>query len=164
MFSRAIITQPVSLHTSDFAYGEEKELIQYKLEQANHGKCIHEGFVRPDSIQLIFCSAGECNGAFIQYTTEFECDICTLYEGMVLSNCRVKDVYASAGIVAEVYLPNSDPPVPFIRVYVHRDTHLDQTEQLEQIQEQDLIDVVVIGVRFQKGSRQMEATCQLVTP
>jgi hypothetical protein len=161
MFSRSIITQPVALHTSDFAYGSEKELIVYKLEKANYGMCIHEGFVRPDSIRLISYSAGECNGAFIQYTTEFECDICTLYEGMVLSKCVVTEVYASAGIVAEVYLPNIDPPVSFIRVYVHRDTHLDQTEQLERISEKDMIDVVVTGVRFQKGSRQMEATCQL---
>jgi hypothetical protein len=162
MFSKAILTQPVSLHTSDFAYGDEKELILHKLTEANQGQCIHEGFVRPDSIQLVSYSAGECNGAFIQYTVEFECDICTLYEGMVLSKCTVTDVYVSAGVVAELYLPDVTPPVPFIRIYVHRDTHLDQTEQLEKIQEKDQIDVVVIGVRFQKGSRQMEATCQLI--
>lgn len=165
MFTRSIISQPVHLHISDFGFGGERDLIAQKIEEANGGVCIHEGYVRPKSTQVITYSAGECNGAFIQYMVQFECDICTLYEGMVLQDCIASSVYASAGISGDIYLPTEltdGARVPFIKVYLLRDTHLDMLEKLEEINEHNNLTVEVIGVRFQVKSRFMETTCRLI--
>ena len=166
MFTRSIISQPVYLHVSDFGYGSERDLIDQKINEANSGVCIHEGYVRPKSIQIITYSTGLCNGEFIQYMVQFECDICTLYEGMILQDCIASTVYASAGISGDIYLPaeftNGGERIPFIKVYLLRDTHLDMLDKLEEINEHNHLTVEVIGVRFQLKSRFIETTCRLI--
>lgn len=166
MFVRSIITQIVYLTVVDFAQGTEREMITQKLVDANSGVCIHEGFVRPGSIKLLTYSVGKCTtNATVQYVVQFECDIYVLHEGMNIE-CVATSVIATAGIIGDVYLPldeTNGERISFVRVYLHRDTHLDMLDQLEEVNEQNILTVKVIGTRFQFKSKMVEATCQLVS-
>lgn len=78
------------------------------------GKCIVDGYVKPDTVQIISYSCGILKGSKVLYDVVFNCDVCFPVAGMKLS-CIVKNI-TKAGIRAE----SIENPSPFI-LFVARD-------------------------------------------
>ena len=92
--------------------------IKYTLEQyiSNEidGKCINEGYIKPNSIQIISYSNGVVNNTNIRFDVVIECKVCSPVEGAII-NCVVKNI-TKAGIKAEV----NETPTPVV-IFVARD-------------------------------------------
>ena len=116
--------------------------LEKKLIHKNEGKCIPEGYIRPNSIRIISYSSGNVNSENIEFQVVFECMICHPIEGMMIT-CTTKTI-TKAGIHAEVI---SDGVVP-ITVFIARDHH-NTKQYFSTIKENMQILTRVIGVRFE---------------
>ena len=131
-----------------------KENIEIKLKQEIEGRCIDEGYVKPDSIVIVSYSAGVISGNMVMFNVLFECLICRPVEGMRF-RAIVKNV-TKAGVRAEINEAKS-PIVAFIA----RDHHY-KSAQFSKLKENDDINVRVIGIRYELNDENISIIGELV--
>jgi len=120
------------------------------------GKCLVEGFIKPNSSKIITYSSGLIErGNLISFEIVFECDICFPVEGTKI-NCVAKNI-TKAGIRAESAF---DMPSPII-VFIARDHHYNMAE-FGTIKEDDKITVRIIGQRFELNDKFISIIGELV--
>jgi hypothetical protein len=136
--------------------GKTKENLRESIEYYIGGKCIVEGYVKPNSIQLAKYTNGTVKLDKIEFLVVFECLVCNPVEGMWLNDCKVKSV-TKAGIHAHKYDDNNNVPVT---VFVIRD-HYVHNHLFQSVQEDDSIDVKVIGQRFELNNKNIEVIAEL---
>jgi DNA-directed RNA polymerase subunit E'/Rpb7 len=119
--------------------GNLERLIVSKTE----GKCIVEGFIRPDSVHILTYSAGKVNAGLVEFQTTYECMVCHPVDGMLVK-CKCNTI-TKAGIHAEVVDQKGNVP---ITVFVARDHHL-RNDLFERVTENANLIVSIIGVRFE---------------
>jgi hypothetical protein len=81
------------------------------------GKCIVEGYIKPNSVQIINYSCANLKASNAVFHVLFKCDVCFPVAGMKLK-CIAKNI-TKAGIKAESAEDDGNPS-PFI-LYVARD-------------------------------------------
>ena len=129
-----------------------KNTISAKFE----GKCIVEGFVKPDSINIIKFSSGTLSSKYVEFEVVFECNICCPVEGMQI-NCYAKNI-TQAGIRAFTSLDEKKSPVI---IYVSRDHH-SSNSYFNSVNEKDFIRIRVIGQRFELNDKQVSVIGELM--
>jgi DNA-directed RNA polymerase subunit E'/Rpb7 len=120
-----------------------KHNLEKIISKKTEGKCIVEGFIKPNSVKVIRYSSGNINNENVEFQTVFECMVCHPVEGMLIE-CNTKTI-TKAGIHAEVTDENGNTPVT---VFVARDHHFTDRHFAE-IKENMRIIIRVIGVRFE---------------
>jgi DNA-directed RNA polymerase subunit E'/Rpb7 len=120
-----------------------KQNLEKKLAHKIEGKCITQGFVKPNSIRVINYSSGNVNSAFVEFQVVFECMICHPVEGMLME-CKSKTI-TKAGIHAEVIDETGIVPVT---VFIARDHNYNDVH-FNNVKENENILVRVIGARFE---------------
>jgi len=120
-----------------------KQNLEKIISKKTEGKCIAEGFIRPNSVKVIRYSSGNINNENIEFQTVFECMICHPVEGMLIE-CDTKTI-TKAGVHAEVADEQGNVP---ITVFVARDHHFTD-RKFADIKENMKIVVRVVGVRFE---------------
>ena len=142
VYLSSMLTKKIQLHITEVG-NRVKENLETKLKQNIANKCIEEGYVSPNRIEIIQYSAGEVVSDCIAFHVVFTCWIAHPVEGMILT-CTVKTI-TKAGIHAQVI--DQDGNVP-ITVFVARDhNHLDP--KFSGIKEGDAIMVNVLGIRYE---------------
>jgi DNA-directed RNA polymerase subunit E'/Rpb7 len=122
-----------------------KHNLEKKLMSLTEGKCIREGFIKPNSVKIINYSCGVIDSENIVFDTTFECQITHPVEGMVIE-CTTKTI-TKAGIHAEKI--DEDGVVPLV-VFVTRDHNIDNNDDVfNSIKENTNIVIKVIGIRFE---------------
>ena len=82
-YIKSLLTMKVFLKITEIGRNIKDNLeriISSKIE----GRCVVEGFIRPDSVNVIQYSSGKINGEFVEYHTIYECMVCHPVEGMEL--------------------------------------------------------------------------------
>tara|TARA_Y100000816_G_C25912237_1_gene475766 strand:+ start:69 stop:722 length:654 start_codon:yes stop_codon:yes gene_type:complete len=125
--------------------------IKMKLE----GYCLKEGYVKPDSVEIIEYSPGSIMGENVKFQVSLQCMVCHPVEGMVI-DCSVKNV-TKAGIRAEISKYEKSPLV----IFVARDHHYDNVE-FNNIKEDDIIQVKIIGMRFELNDTYVSVIAELI--
>lgn len=133
-----------------------KENLENIISSKVEGKCIVEGFIRPDSVNVIQYSSGKVNGEFVEYHTIYECMVCHPVEGMELE-CVCKTI-TKAGIHAEVMDQTGNIPVT---MFIARDHHINH-HLFSLIKENSKILVRVIGIRFELNDPYISAIGKLL--
>jgi DNA-directed RNA polymerase subunit E'/Rpb7 len=136
------ITQKVYLSITEIG-NNLKQNLEQKIISKNEGKCIAEGFIRPNSVKIMSYSSGNIEANSVSFECVFDCMVCHPVEGMLIE-CVAKTI-TKAGIHAEVITDNKVVPVT---VFVARDHH-DINKYFNSIKENTLIAIRVIGVRFE---------------
>lgn len=155
VYSRCLLTRKVVLPITCVGKNID-EVMEQHIRNTFEGKCVVEGFVKPNSCKIIRYSSGVIErGSNVVFELVFECDICFPVEGMLLS-CAVKNI-TKAGIRAE---SSTDTPTPFI-AFVAKDHHF-SSQHFNEIQVGDVITVRVIGQRFELNDRAVEIIGELV--
>jgi hypothetical protein len=121
------------------------------------GKCIVEGYVKPDSVRVITYSSGLIKGDDVKFNVVFNCEVCFPVAGMNF-NCVAKNI-TKAGIRAESV---DDHPSPFI-LFIARD-HYYASDYFNSIEENDKIVATVIAQRFELNDSYVSIIAQLVPP
>lgn len=137
------------IHLSINEIGKQvKQNLETKLNNSLIGKCIPEGFIQPNSINIISYSSGLIDGDTITYNVVFECMICNPVEGMNIE-CIVRNI-TKAGISADS-LQEDDGYNP-LNIFIARDHHYSDN-YFNNIKEKQKITIIVIGSRFELNDK-----------
>lgn len=131
------------------------QTIERTISKQVGGRCVVEGFVKPDSIRVITFSSGIVKGENIIFDVVFNCEVCFPVAGMNL-NCIAKNI-TKAGIRAESV---DEHPSPFI-LYIARD-HYYSSDYFNSVQENDKITCRVIAQRFELNDKYVSIIGELV--
>lgn len=123
------------------------EILTQKVNDIFVGKCIEEGFIKPNSINILSYSCGIVHGENIEFTVIFQCMICLPVERQRIK-CSVKSI-TKAGIHAQVKEKDVTPLHVFVAKEHHiKDNYFKQLESDKDIEGVEII-IQVIGVRFE---------------
>jgi len=154
IYSRCLITRNILLPMTSVGKNL-KETIEKNIVSNFEGKCVVEGFVKPESSKVITYSSGLIQGTNVSFEVVFECEICCPVEGMLIS-CVAKNI-TKAGIRAE---SADESPSPVV-VFIARDHHF-SVSQFASVQEGDKIMARVIGQRFELNDKYISIIAELV--
>jgi len=157
IYSRGLLTRNISLSLSNIGgniSGTLETFIKFNYE----GKCMVEGYIKPDSIKIITFSSGEVTrGNLVSFIVTFECLICFPVEGMII-NCIAKNI-TKAGIKAQ---SADEDPSPIV-VFIAKD-HNYNNDQFSEVKIDDEISVKVIGQRFELNDKFVSIIGELSRP
>jgi DNA-directed RNA polymerase subunit E'/Rpb7 len=122
------------------------------------GRCISEGFIKPESVRIIDFKCGKIIGKNVQFNLVIECLICNPVEQTVIC-CFAKNI-TQAGIRAL----SADEHLPVV-VYIARDYNSNNPNTYyNSIKEGDAIKVRIIGKRFEINDKNIQIIGDLVVP
>ena len=142
IFIRSILSRKIILSINEIGKNIKQNLEQ-KIVEKTEGKCVSEGFIRPNSVKIIHYSSGLIMNDTVEFQTVFDCMVSYPVEGQIM-DCIVKTI-TKAGIHAEVIIEDGIVPVT---VFVARDHH-NTDKYFSTIKENANIIIKVIGVRFE---------------
>lgn len=155
IYSRCLLTRKIVLPMTTMGKNI-KENIEENIKENFEGKCVVEGFIKPESIKIVTYSSGTIErGNNVLFEIVFECDVCFPVEGMIIS-CVAKNI-TKAGIRAE---SAEEVPSPVI-VFVAKDHHYNNP-QFSEVKEGDKINVKVVGQRFELNDKYVSIIGELM--
>ena len=155
IYSRCLITRNIVLPITNIGKNI-KEVIEENIKSNFEGKCLVEGFIKPNSAKIITYSTGIIyRGSSVSFEVIFECEVCFPVEGMLVS-CVVKNI-TKAGIRAE---SATEVPSPVV-VFIAKDHHYN-VSHFNDVKEGDKINVRVIGQRFELNDKFVSIIGELV--
>jgi DNA-directed RNA polymerase subunit E'/Rpb7 len=131
-----------------------KDVLEKKIIESISGKCISEGFVRPEHINIINYSAGIVQNEDIDFVVIFECMIAHPVENQTLE-C-VTQTITKAGIHARVMEGDTVP----VHVFIAKEHHT-KDDYFNSIKENMKIKAKVIGIRYELNDPYICAICKL---
>ena len=155
LYSKSLLNRKISI-SFNFLGKNIKENLENILRKELGGKCIKEGLIKNNSINIVSYSSGLLKENLIFFDVVFECFICNPVEGMNIK-CKAKNI-TQAGIRAESF----DDPSPII-VYVSRDHHYNNN-YFNTVKEEDDINIRVIGQRYELNDQQISIIGELIEP
>lgn len=156
VYSLSQITKKIALPIN--AIGKNlHQTIEETIAALMEGKCIVEGYVKPQSIRVITFSSGLIKGTDIIFDVVLECEVCFPVAGM-LFNCVAKNI-TKAGIRAE---SADETPSPFV-LFVARDHYYD-SDYFNSIEENEKFVAKVIAQRFELNDKYVSIIAELVSP
>lgn len=157
VYIRSQLTSKISLKITEISKDVKKNL-EKKIVAGMEGRCISEGYVKSNSVNIITYSSGNVRGDIIEFTVVFECKISHPVEGMLI-DATAKTI-TKAGIHAEV--EDEDGNIP-ITIFVARDHHhIDP--HFNSIKENARINIKVIGVRYELNDPYISVIAKLMEP
>ena len=155
IFNECQITRKVVLPIT--AIGKNiSEILSKTVSAMVCNKCIVEGFVKDNSVQLISFSSGLVKGNKVVFDVMFKCKVFYPVTGMHLK-CVVKNV-TKAGVRA---VSHKEQPSPFV-VFVARD-HFYENSDFNAIQPKDVCTVSVIAQRFELNDPFVSIIAEIVS-
>jgi len=142
VYLKSLLNQKVTLSINEIG-NNLKQNLEKKIAAKIEGKCIVQGFIKPNSTRIVNYSSGNVNAAFVDFQVVFECMVCHPVEGMLIE-CKSKTI-TKAGIHAEVIDENGVVPVT---VFIARDHNYNDVN-FNNVKENETILVRVIGTRFE---------------
>lgn len=153
LYNKIIISKKISIPMLNIG-ANLKNNLQKIIENSITGKCINEGFIKPNSVEVISYSNGLVEQNNIVFQVVFECLSCNPVEGQKI-NCLVKNI-TKAGIRAEV----DDENNPLV-IFLARD-HNYLNKLFSTIKENQEITVRVIGQRFELNDKNISIIANLL--
>jgi hypothetical protein len=153
IYSKVMLSDKSEVNFKDInsnIYNTLQKIIKKKVE----GICIDEGYVKVDSVNLISYSSGELFANKVVFDIVYECLVANTVESMTF-DCIVKSI-TKVGIRAEI----NESVSPFV-VFIARDHHFDN-ELFSKINENDIINVRVLGQRYELNNKFISVIAELV--
>lgn len=133
-------------------------LLHTTLISCIEGRCITEGFIKPHSTRIIDFKCGKIVAKNVQFNIVIECLVCNPQPQSIIT-CVAKNI-TQAGIRAV-----SDDEYSPIVVYITRDFGIDSDKTYyNSVKEGDIINVRVIGKRFEMNDKHIQIIGFLVQP
>ena len=142
VYMRSVLNMKVILSITEIGK-TLKQNLESKIVSKIGGKCISDGYIKPNSIKLVSYSSGAITSDAIEFHVIFECMVCMPVEGMLME-CTCKTV-TKAGLHANVIDDEGNKPVT---VFIARDHHYID-DRFQSIKENTRLTVKVIGIRFE---------------
>ena len=156
IYIRSLLTQKIVLDYIDVNL-ELFNKLEHKIKKLNEGKCVKEGYVKNNSVKLLTYSSGELFGNKLLFECVFECLITNPVESMII-NCITKSI-TKVGVKAELIV--DDNISPYI-IFIARDHHYNN-ETFSQIKENDILQVRIIGQRYELNDKFISVIAELIS-
>jgi DNA-directed RNA polymerase subunit E'/Rpb7 len=156
VYSRSLLTQKIVLKY-DEVNSELFDILETKIKKLNEGKCIKEGYVKNNSVKLLTYSSGELFDNKILFECVFECLITNPVESTIIY-CITKSI-TKVGVRAELIVDNEHSPYV---VFIARDHHYNN-EAFSQIKENDIIQVRILGQRYELNDKFISIIAELIS-
>jgi DNA-directed RNA polymerase subunit E'/Rpb7 len=155
IFMKSIISQKIVI---DFKKINEdlNNLFEIELKKKNEGKCINEGYIKNNSIQILTYSSGELFSDKIVFDVVFECLVANPVEATIIK-CVAKSL-TKVGIRAEIESEEMTSPLV---IFLARDHHYNN-ELFSKVKENDNLMVKVIGQRYELNDKYISVIAELV--
>jgi len=153
LYTNIIITRKLNIPMLNIGSNLKLNMLKI-IESQISGKCIMEGYVKPNSIEIISYSNGIQENETIKFQVVFQCLVCNPSEGQLIT-CIAKNI-TKAGIRAEV----DDANNPLI-IFVARD-HNYLSKSFSNTKENQEIVVRVLGQRFELNDKNISVIADLV--
>ena len=157
VYVRSLLSMKVVLKITEIGR-QVKQNLERKIIQQTEGKCIPQGFIRPNSVRVVSYSSGNIQSENIEFTTVYECLVCHPVENMHIE-CTARTI-TKAGIHAEVVTDNNVVP---LTVFIARD-HNYTNRDFDKIKENAKIQVKILGIRYELNDPYICAIGMLVEP
>jgi hypothetical protein len=117
------------------------------------GKCRKEGYIRPNSTQVVSYSTGLLNADNVLYDVVFSCDVCYPCEEMILK-CKIVNItkIGIRGIISE----HNNPIVLFIS------REHNANKNFEDYEEGQMINIKVLGHRFELNDEYISVIGEII--
>ena len=155
LFMKNIMTRRVKLPFQIIG-NNLKQVLQDNLKRRMEGKCVNEGFIKSDSINIITYSSGLISANNVIFNVMFESLVCRPVEGQKFK-CTIKNI-TKAGIRAERSAVNTP-----VVIFIARDHHY-QSKYFASLKEGEDINIRVIGQRFELNDKYISIIATLVEP
>lgn len=154
VYTRSTLSTKVSLSILDIGKNI-KQILESRIISSISGKCIVQGFIKPNSVKVLRYSSGDIMSDFVQFHVIYECMVCMPVEGMLVE-CVCKTV-TKAGIHAQVI--DEDKNIP-LTIFIARDHH-HMDDRMTKTKEGESLTVRIIGVRFELNDAYICAIAKL---
>ena len=154
VYSPAVICRFVSMEFGETGT-DVQAVLAARVASDIEGRCVVEGFVKPESVRVQSFSAGLLEGARVCYEVQVACDVCCPVEGMEFE-CVVRNV-TKAGVRAEI----PEEPSPMM-IFLARDHH-HRSEEFAKVAAGDRLNAVVVGQRFELNDAYVSVIATLPT-
>ena len=155
LYNQILITKTIPISINNIG-NSIKETLEKAIAFQVEGKCIVEGYIKPNTVEIITFSSGLVQGSIVVFDVVFQCYVCSPVEGMHIT-CIAKHIN-KAGIRAEI----DETPTPVV-IFIARD-HNYSSPLFAEIKENDEIKVRVIGQRFELNDKYVSIIGELVKP
>ena len=156
IYHRSVLTRRVVLKITEVGK-DLRQNLERKINKEIEGKCVEEGFIRPNSVNIMQYSSGNVNGKFITFIVVFECYVCHPVSNMTIE-CVCTEI-TLGGILAEV---KTDDVVPLV-IFMMTD-HNYTNKLFTEVKEGMKIHAKILGVRFELNDPYITSVGQLVDP
>ena len=153
LYTQIVISKKVSVPMNKVGSNLKTTILEI-IDSKISGKCISEGFIKPNSINILSFSNGIQESNNIKFEVVLECLVCSPVEGQII-NCIAKNI-TKAGIRAEI----NDDYNPLV-IFVARD-HNYLNKNFSNIKESQDISVRVIGQRFELNDKNISVIAELL--
>jgi len=156
VYIRSLLTQKTVLKY-DEVNSELFNILETKIKKLNEGKCIKEGYVKNNSVKLLTYSSGELFDNKILFECVFECLITNPVESTLIY-CITKSI-TKVGVRAELIV---DDEISQYIIFIARDHHYNN-ESFSQIKENDIIQVRILGQRYELNDKFISIIAELIS-
>lgn len=146
VFTESILSRKVSLPITLIGNRTEDNL-HGVLTAKYEGKCVDEGYIKPNSIKVVTFSAGIADSDHGIFQVTFSCMLCNPVAGMHIL-CYAKSIH-KGGVRAELNEHSSLRNTTPMMIFLARDHHYHGVNELNDIQANDKLVVEITGVRFE---------------
>ena len=153
LYTQILITRTIPVNINNIG-NKIKETLEKAISTQIEGKCIVEGYIKPNTTEIITFSSGLIKGEHVIFEVVFKCDVCSPVEGMNIK-CIAKHIN-KAGIRAEV----NESPSPLV-IFIARD-HNYKSPLFSQVKENDELKIRVIGQRFELNDKYISIIAELL--
>ena len=155
LFTKGVLSRTVEIDNTMIDGKNTKDLLVNHIKQKIEQRCIKDGYIKKDSVQLVSYSAPMVQADKLSFMVVFECLICDPSEGDVIS-CTAINI-TKAGIRCEVMVETEKPVV----VFIARD-HNFTNKRFTETKENDVIQVRIIGVRYELNDEYISVIGEIV--
>jgi len=156
VYIRSLLTQKTVLKYDEVNL-ELFDILEAKIKKLNEGKCIKEGYVKNNSVKLLTYSSGELFDNKILFECVFECLITNPVESTLI-HCIAKSI-TKVGVRAELIVDDENSPYV---IFIARDHHYNN-ESFSQIKENDIIQVRILGQRYELNDKFISIIAELIS-
>jgi DNA-directed RNA polymerase subunit E'/Rpb7 len=145
VYQPALLTRLITIPMNEIG-GDVKYLIKNAMKSLE-GKCLEEGYLQRDSIEVVRFSYGVLKGASVTFNVVFKCNLANPIAGQKIK-CIVEN-NTKAGVKARLESREN----PFI-IFLSRDHHY-QNPDFSELKERDRITISVLGQRYDIHDKQI---------
>ena len=146
IFTETILSRTVVLPITMIGNRTEDNL-RAVLVAKYEGKCIDDGYIKPNTIRVVTYSAGIAESDTGVFYVTFSCMLCKPVMGMHVE-CYAKSIH-KGGVRAELNENSSLDKTTPLMIFLARDHHYYSTNQLNDIVTNAKIEVEIMGVRYE---------------